>query len=128
MTFGMCNAPASVKQSLMTIVVSGRDGCAVYLDDVVIYSDTWEDHVNRIPKLFKHLQEADLTVNPAKCEFAKATVTYLGKVVGQGQVWPGHAKNLAIQPYPAPTTKRADAFFGPGGLPPQFLLEILTKS
>lgn len=54
----------------------------MYLDDVVIYSDTWEDHVDRVRKLFDGLCDAHLTVNLAKCEFAKATVTYLGKVVG----------------------------------------------
>ena len=76
----------------MNMVVSGLEGCAVYLDDVVIYSDTWEDHVCRIKRLFDRLRDANLTVNLAKCEFAKATVTYLGKVVGQGQVWPIQAK------------------------------------
>ena len=59
--------------------------CAVYLDDVGIYSDTWEDYVCRIKMLFDRLRDANLTVNLAKCEFSKTTVTYLGKVVGQGQ-------------------------------------------
>ncbi|XP_050923269.1 uncharacterized protein LOC127139346, partial [Lates calcarifer] len=79
-------------QRLMNMVVSGLSGCAVYLDDVVVYSDTWEDHVLRIRQLFDRLRDAHLTVNLAKCEFAKATVTYLGKVVGQGQVRPVRAK------------------------------------
>ena len=90
----------------MNMVVSGLEGCAVYLDDVVIYSDTWEDHVCRIKRLFDRLRDANLTVNLAKCEFAKATVTYLGKVVGQGQVRPIQAMVLAIKHYPVPTTKK----------------------
>lgn len=47
-----------------------------------------------------------MTVNFAKCEFAKATVTYLGKVVGQGHLRPVDAKVSAIVAFPAPTTKR----------------------
>lgn len=93
-------------QRLMNTVVSGLEGCAVYLDDVVVYSDTWSQHVDRIRNLFARLRDASLTVNLAKCEFAKATVTYLGKVVGQGQMRPVHAKMEAIAQYPVPTTKK----------------------
>ena len=105
MPFGLRNAPATF-QRLMNKVVSGLVGCAVYLDDVVIYSDSWEDHLQRIQALFDRLAWASLTINLAKCEFAKATVTYLGKVVGQGQVRPVRAKVLAVDQFPVPTTKK----------------------
>ena len=59
-----------------------------------------------IRALFRRLSEARLTVNLANCEFARATVTYLGKVVGQGQVRPVRAKTLAIDRYPSPTSKK----------------------
>ncbi len=71
----------------MIIVVSGLVGCAVYLDDVIIDSDTWEEHLAHIKKLFDSPSDVWLTVNLAKCEFAKATVTYVGKVAGQGKVY-----------------------------------------
>ncbi|XP_062373894.1 uncharacterized protein LOC134062039 [Sardina pilchardus] len=105
MSFGLRNAPASF-QRLMNRVVSGLDGCAVYLDDVVCYSDTWEKHVKHIRALFTRLAAANLTVNLAKCDFARATVTYLGKVVGQGKVRPVRAKVDAIDRYPPPSTKK----------------------
>ena len=105
MSFGLQNAPATF-QRLMNMVVSGLDGCAVYLDDVVIYSDSWEDHVDCDRKLLDRLCDAHMTVNLVKCEFAKATVTYLGKVVGQGQVRPVQAKVTAVEQYPVPTTKK----------------------
>lgn len=82
----------------MNTVVAGLDGCAVYLDDVIFYSDTWENHLQHIPALFDRLVYANLTINLAKCEVARATVTYLGKVVGQGNVRPVRAKVLAIEP------------------------------
>ncbi len=50
--------------------------------------------------------KANLTVNLLKCEFAKATVVYLGKVVGQGQVLSVRAKVEKIDNYPTPTTKK----------------------
>lgn len=50
---------------------------------------------------------AALTVNLAKCEFAKATITYLGKVVGQGLISPVKVKVPAVDQLPVPTTKRS---------------------
>lgn len=105
MSFGLRNAPATF-QRLMNQVVSGLEGCAVYLDDVVCFSETWASHISHIRGLFQRLAEANLTVNLAKCEFAKATVTYLGKVVGQGQVRPVRVKVEAIDRYPPPATKK----------------------
>ena len=105
MPFGLRNTPATF-QRLMNQVVAGLDGCTVYLDDVVIYSDTWSEHIQRIRALLDKLVWAGLTVNLAKCEFAKATVTYLGKEVGQGQVRMLQDKVDTIVRYPPPTTKK----------------------
>lgn len=84
MAFGMKNAPATF-QRLMQLVLGDVPRCNVYLDDVVIYTDTWEEHVAILQSVFQRLAEATLTLNLAKCEFAKATVTYLGKQVGLGR-------------------------------------------
>ncbi len=105
MPFGLKNAPATF-QHLMNRVVLGLGGCSAYLDDLVIYSDTWHSHLQRIRALFDRLAEARLTINLAKCEFAMATVTYLGRVVGQGCVAPVQAKVMAVEKYPQPTTKK----------------------
>lgn len=59
-----------------------------------------------IKALFQRLADANLTVNLAKCEFAKATVTYLGKVVVQGQVRPVREKVHAVEEYAPPTSKK----------------------
>ncbi len=56
--------------------------------------------------MFERLVKANLTLNLAKCEFGKATVTYLGMEVGQGQVRPVEAKVTAIAEFPFPTTSR----------------------
>ncbi len=70
------------------MVLSGIQNCEVYLDGIVIYSMTWEDHIRTLEAVLKHFNEASLTLNLAKCEFARAVITYLGKLFGQGQVRP----------------------------------------
>lgn len=47
----------------MNIVVADLKGCAIYLDDAVIYSDTWKDNVDQICALFEQLSGANLTIN-----------------------------------------------------------------
>ncbi|TWW54115.1 Acetylcholine receptor subunit delta [Takifugu flavidus] len=79
-------------------VAGGDDG--VGPDDAVLLgSETWDDHIARTRALFERLASANLTLNLAKCEFAKATVTYLGKIMGQGAVRPVSAK-LFLQRLP----------------------------
>lgn len=62
----------------MTYSFTFLEGCPVYLDDVVVLSDTWDDHIQLIGALFSRLAETHLTITLAKCEFARATVTCLG--------------------------------------------------
>ena len=103
--FGMRNAPATF-QRLLNTVLAGVPHCNAYLDDLVIYTDTWSEHIHVLRMVFDRLKVANLTVNLAKCEFGKATVTYLGKEVGLGTVRPVHGKVMAIVDYPTPTSKR----------------------
>ena len=105
MPFGMKNSPATF-QRLINKVIAGLHGCEAYIDDIIIYSDTWEEHLQIIRKFFERLPEAKLTINLAKSEFAQAQVTYLGHVVGQGKVKPVDAKICAISEFPRPENKK----------------------
>ncbi len=96
----------------MNRLVFGLEGVAVYLDDVVVFNDSLDKHLSRIADLFSRFGEAGLTVNLAKCEFAKATVTYLGKVVGQGCVRPVRAKVEAIDQFLLLQRRRSWCVFG----------------
>ena len=96
MPFGMKNSPATF-QRLVNNVICGLDGCDAYIDDIIIYSNSW-----RIRKFLDRLSKAKLTVNPAKTEFCHATVTFLGHFVGQGQVKPLEAKVNAVSEFPVP--------------------------
>ena len=105
MPFGMRNSPATF-QRLINRIISQIDGCEGYIDDVIIYSDTWEEHLEILRKFFKRLSEAKLTINLVKSEFGCGHVTYLGHIVGQGQVKSVNAKVEAIADFPQPTTKK----------------------
>ena len=103
MPFGMKNAPATF-QRLMNLVLGNVNNCNVYLDDVIVYSSNWASHVASLTEVFQRLGES-LTFNLAKCEFGKATVTYLGKQVGHRQVRPVDAKVSAMLSYLVPTSR-----------------------
>jgi len=72
MPFGLCNAGATF-QRLMDIVMSGLypDICLVYLDDVIVFSQTAEDHLVRISRVLEQLRGAGLKLKPSKCECFK---------------------------------------------------------
>ena len=93
-------------QRLINSVTSGIDGCDAYIDDAIIYSDTWEEHLSTIRQFYDRLSEAKLTINLSKSEFACATVTFLGHVVGQGQIKPFDSKVCAIDDFPRPENKK----------------------
>ena len=103
--FGLRNAPATF-QRLMNHITADLEGVRCYLDDLVVWGETWEDHLERLRALFSALSAARLTVNLKKSEFGHAHVTFLGHVVGQGQVAPVAAKIDAILQYPVPDTKK----------------------
>ncbi len=105
LAFGLKNAPATF-QLLMNRVLANVQNCEAYLDDVVCYSTTWNDHLKTLEEVFTRFRDANLTLNLAKCEFCHATIAYLGKEVGHGTVRPVEAKVQAIVVFPVPKSKR----------------------
>ena len=77
MPFGMMNS-ASTFQRLMDMVTRHLNNCVVYIDDVVIFNNTWEEHLKSIRSFFEAIRSAGLVINLSKCEFAMANVKYLG--------------------------------------------------
>ena len=105
MPFGMKNAPATF-QRLINTIIAGLEGCSAYIDDVIIYSDTWEQHLGHMRSLMLRLREAKLTVNLAKSEFGCAHIVFLGHLVGQGQIRSVDAKVEAVANFPIPLNKK----------------------
>ncbi|XP_072051590.1 uncharacterized protein [Amphiura filiformis] len=99
MPFGLKNAPATF-QRMVNNLVSDIDNCEAYVDDLIIHTETWPEHLAALDMLFRRLSEANLTINLLKSEFCHATVKYLGHEVGMGKVRPLQAKVEAIEKYP----------------------------
>ena len=87
-------------------MISDLDECKAYIDNAIIYSEVWDQHLQTIRTFFDRLSHAKLTVNLAKSEFCHANLMFLGHIVGQGQVKPVEAKVEAISDFPVPTGKR----------------------
>lgn len=103
--FGMRNCPATFQRA-MNNLTQGLGGVSVYIDDVLLFSSSWEEHLAQLAELLRRLQEARLTVKLAKSQFGVATVLYLGHEVGRGCVRPKTANVAAVLDYPIPTNKR----------------------
>lgn len=103
--FGLKTAPAAF-QRLMNTLFHGWSDVMVYLDDALIASKTWEEHLIRLREVLERLKEANLTINLEKSDFGRAQVQYLGYIVGLGQVAPLESKVQAILEYPNPRNRR----------------------
>jgi len=90
-TFSMKNTPTTF-QRLIQQLTGDFLGCEGYIDDVVICSSSWENHVKLLRQLFSRLGQANHTGNFTKSEFRHCQVTFLGHVVGQGKISPVMAK------------------------------------
>ena len=107
MPFGMKNASANF-QRLINSLTSDLEG---YIDDVVVYSDTWKQHMQHLRALLEKLARAKLTVDLSKSEFGHAQVVFLGHVIGQGCVTPEQPKVESVAKYPPPTSKQELMWF-----------------
>lgn len=116
LSFGLKNAPYCFS-SLMDKVLHGLSHFALpYLDDVAVFSDSWEEHIEHLQIVLERLHEAGLTVRAEKCHLGSAEVSYLGHVVGQGQRRPSELKVAAVVDYRRPRTKsEVRAFLGLAG-------------
>ena len=101
----MKNSPATV-QRLVNSLIFNLVGCKAYIEDAIIFSKEWERHLQTIRNFFDRLSDAKLTVNLTKSKFCHANLTFLGHLVGQGQVLPVEAKVEAISDFPIPSGKR----------------------
>lgn len=105
--FGLCSAPATF-QRMMDTVLGGLKwkSCLVYLDDVVVFSETFEEHLVRLREIFEAIRSAQLSLKPEKCHFAYEELKFLGHVVSYEGVRPDPDKTAAVASFPIPTDKK----------------------
>ncbi|KAL9265740.1 Retrovirus-related Pol polyprotein from transposon 17.6-like protein, partial [Drosera capensis] len=103
MPFGLTNAPATFCTLMNKVFQPFLDQfVVVYLDDIVVYSKTLEDHVEHLRQVFQVLRENELYVKREKCSLAQEETTFLGHVVGKGQIMMDKSKVRAIQEWEPP--------------------------
>ena len=84
MPFGLTNAPASFRNFINDALQPFLDRFATaYLDDILIYSDTLEEHREHVRLVLEQLQKHGLYLKPEKCEFFRTEVKYLGLIIGR---------------------------------------------
>ena len=123
MPFGLKGAPATF-QRLMNSVLTGLQGirCFVYLDDVVVYGNSLEDHNNKLIDVLKRLRQHSLKLHPDKCEFLRKEVQYLGHVITENGIKPDERKTLAVENFPIPKNlKEIKSFLGLAGYYRKFI-------
>ena len=114
MPFGLCNGPSSWQRHVNDIMREFLDQfVTVYLDDVLIYSETLEEHKVHVRKVLKKLRDAGLPVDIDKCEFAVQRVKYLGLIVTTEGIEMDSSKVEAIKSWQSPrSVKDVQAFLG----------------
>ena len=108
--FGLAQAPAYF-QELMTGVPKDLPFAMAYLDDIIIYSSTPEEHLEHIRTVFKKLCDAKLSMKLSKCHFFTKEIQYLGHILGRERIKPVPAKTEAIKAmHPPVNPKQVRAF------------------
>lgn len=121
--FGLKNAP-SIFQRVMDDVLRDYIGkiCYVYIDDIIIFGKTIEEHLNNLETILQVLRNANFKIQPDKSEFIKTEVEFLGFIVSENGLKPNPKKVEAIQKYPKPTNlKELRMFLGLSGYYRRFI-------
>ena len=109
MPFGLCNASATFQRSITRALqkIQQRHGSVVmaYIDDIVIATETIEDHLERIREVFECLREAGFKMRAEKCDFMRTETKYLGRVVSAEGIKPDPAAVSKIQEWMPPRNK-----------------------
>ena len=114
MPFGLCNAPATF-QRLMELILKGLNwtSCLVYLDDIIIFSKSIDEHLQRLKEVLSRLELANLKIKPEKCKLFQTSVKYLGHIVSDQGIHTDPEKVSTIRNWPQPAnTKELRQFLG----------------
>ena len=100
MPFSLTNASATFQRLMESCLGDLHlNWCIIYLDDIIVFSKTPEEHIRHLRRVF-----AKLASKPSKCEFFKWRITYLGYVVSENGIESDPKKTEAVRNWPAPKT------------------------
>ena len=129
MSFGVKNAPAVFQELMQGILEPHHLFSTAYIDDVVIFSDSWDEHLTRIQAVLSTLRKAGLTANPRKCRWGGTSIEFLGHQVGAGKMSMPQHRVQALSSYTRPTTKKGlRAFLGSVGFYRRYVSKLADQT
>lgn len=126
MPFGLKNSPATF-QRMMNDVLGELIGekCLVYMDDLIVFSTSLQEHKDSLNKVFNKLKETYLKIEPDKCEFLRREMEFLGHIISPERIRPNPNKIKAIDNFPIPKTeKEIKQFLGLAGFYRKFIKDF----
>src|SRR6266545_2693692 len=115
MFFGLTNSPATFQTMMDDIFedLISEGVVVVYLDDILIFTETLEEHRKITRRVMELLEKHKLYLRPDKCEFEKTTIEYLGVIISHNSVAMDPVKIAGVAEWPAPTNKKeVQSFLG----------------
>ena len=129
MPFGMVNSSASFVRLMKMVLSDCEEFADAFIDDIIIFSEEWYEHLQHIKTVLESLRKACLTAKPSKSMFAFKQIEFLAHVVGNGEVRPTQEKIEAIQNIPSPETKKqVRSFIGMIGFYCRFIPHFANTS
>ena len=106
MPFGLTNAPATYQRLMEECLGELHlNICFIYLDDLIIFANSFEEHLSRLKQVFQRLRESGLKLTPKKCSLFMKRVKYVGHIVSEKGIEPDSEKVEKVIQWPKPTTK-----------------------
>ena len=105
MPFGMMNSGATLVRGIRKLLM-GMNYVDSYIDDILVHTENWEDHIETLKELFKRLKASGLTVRPSKCVIGAEEVQFLGHHLGEGVLGMDGDNVEKIKKAPRPKTKK----------------------
>ena len=129
MPFGVKNAPAIFQELMQAILTPHKSYSTAYMDDIIVFSASWEEHLKHLDTVLEALSLAGLTANPTKCKWGGKAIEFLGYQVGGGEMSiPDHCVQ-ALKTYTKPVTKRGlQAFLGSIGFYRRYIAKLASQT
>jgi len=104
---GCCNSPATFMRTVDAVLGDLKYFCCLgYFDDIIIFSNSFEEHLQHLQMVLDRIREAGFTIHPKKAQLCRKRLKFLGFIIEEGQCHPDPAKVLCINNYPRPRTPR----------------------